>query len=103
MNVGYRLALGQIDCRRLRPCYFSRLAKPKPGSPAAQAHALSIPARLLLFCVGSRIGWERAGITPATVTTLVIRGLIERDVAGGLTITRQGRAVLAALLDAGDE
>jgi hypothetical protein len=37
------------------------------------------------------------------VTTRVVRGLIERDVAGGLTITQQGRAVLAALLDAGDE
>jgi hypothetical protein len=89
--------------RRLRPCYFCRMAKPKPDSPAAQAQALSIPARLLLFCVASRTGWERAGITRATVTTLVVRGLIERDVAGGLTITQQGRAVLAALLDAGDE
>jgi hypothetical protein len=29
---------------------------------------------------------------------MVIRGLIERDVAGGLTITKQGRAVLAALV-----
>jgi hypothetical protein len=46
----------------------------------------------------SRFGSERAGITRATVTTTVVRGLIERDVAGGLTITKQGRAVLAALL-----
>jgi hypothetical protein len=29
---------------------------------------------------------------------MVVRGLIERDVAGGLTITKQGRAVLAALV-----
>ena len=43
------------------------MAKPKPDSPAAQADAVSIPAR-------------------------------ERDVAGRLTITKQGRAVLAALL-----
>ena len=74
------------------------MAKPKPDSIAAEAQALSIPARLLLFCVASRTGWERAGITRATVTTLVVRGLIERDVAGGLIITKQGRAVLAALL-----
>jgi hypothetical protein len=32
------------------------------------------------------------------LTPTVLRGLIERDVAGGLTITKQGRAVLAALL-----
>ena len=79
------------------------MTKPKPDSPAAQAQALSIPARLLLFCVASRTAWERAGITRATITTLVIRGLIERDVAGGLTMTKQGRAVLAALLTDEDE
>jgi hypothetical protein len=79
------------------------MAMPNPESPAAQAQALSISARLLLFCVATRIEWERAGITRTTVTTLVVRGLIERDVAGGLTITQQGRAVLAALLDAEDE
>jgi hypothetical protein len=79
------------------------MTKPKPDSPAAQAQALSIPARLLLFCVASRTGWERAGITRATITTLVVRGLIERDAAGGLTMTKQGRAVLAALLTDEDE
>jgi hypothetical protein len=79
------------------------MTKPKPDSLAAQAQALSIPARLMLFCVASRTGWERAGITRATVTTPVVRGLIERDIAGGLTITKQGRAVLAALLMDEDE
>jgi hypothetical protein len=43
------------------------------------------------------------GISRATVTTTDVRGLIERDVAGGLTITKQGRAVLAALLMEEDE
>jgi hypothetical protein len=75
------------------------MAKPKPDSPGAQAQALSIPARLLLFCVATRTDWERAGIPRATLTTMVVRGLIERDVAGGLTITNQGRAVLTALLE----
>ena len=51
----------------------------------------------------TRTDWERAGITRATVTTTVIRGLIERDVAGALTVTKQGRAVLAALLRQEDE
>jgi hypothetical protein len=27
-----------------------------------------------------------------------VRGLLERDVSGGLTLTKQGRAALAALL-----
>jgi len=74
------------------------MAKQNPDSLAAMAQALSLPARLLLFCVASRTGWERAGITRATVTTTVVRGLIERDAAGGLTITKQGRATLMALL-----
>jgi hypothetical protein len=74
------------------------MAKPEPDSTAAQAEALSIRARLLLFRVATRIEWERAGITRATVTTTVVRGLVDRDVAGGLTLTKQGRAVLAALL-----
>ena len=68
------------------------------ASPGAQH-----PRAPSLFWVASRTGWERAGITRATVTTLVVRVLIERDVAGGLTITKQGRAVLAALLMDDDE
>ena len=88
---------------RLPARYSCRMTKSKPDSSAAQGQVLSIPARLLLFCVASRTEWERAGITRATITTMVVRGLIERDVAGGLTITKQGRAVLAALLMEEDE
>jgi hypothetical protein len=58
---------------------------------------------MLFGPVPRRTDWERAGISRATVTTTVVRGLIERDVAGGLTITKQGRAVLAALLMDEDE
>jgi hypothetical protein len=61
-------------------CYSCPMAKPNPDSLAAQAQALSISARLLLFCVASRTGWERAGITRATVTTTVVRGLIDAGV-----------------------
>jgi hypothetical protein len=52
----------------------------------------------LLFCIASHTEWERAGITDATVTNMVIRGLIERDPAGLLWLTKEGRAALAALL-----
>jgi len=78
-------------------------ARPKPDSPTAQARALSIPERLLLFCVASKTEWERAGITGAAVTTMVVKGLIQRDAAGELALTKQGRAVLASLLGEEDE
>jgi hypothetical protein len=51
--------------------------------------------------VAARTDWERAVIPRATVTTMVVRGLIERDVAGRLTITKQG--LPAALLMEEDE
>jgi hypothetical protein len=74
----------------------ARHAGSEPDNPAAQAEALSIPERLLLFCISSRTDWERAGITRATVTTTVVRGLIKRETDGGLTLTKQGRALLSA-------
>ena len=59
---------------------------------------LSIPERILLFCVASGTEWERAGVTGATLTVLVVRGLVERDAAGRLVLTKQGHVVLAALI-----
>ena len=59
---------------------------------------LSIPERILLFCVASGTEWERAGVTGATVTVLVVRGLIERDAEGRLVLRKQGRAVLDAMI-----
>jgi hypothetical protein len=41
---------------------------------------------------------EKVGITPTTVTAMVIGGLIGRDPAGELYLTKEGRAVFAALL-----
>jgi hypothetical protein len=71
---------------------------PKLDDPQAQAEALSIPERILLIFVARKTEWERAGITGATVTAMVVKGLVERDTAGELSLTKQGRAVLAALL-----
>ena len=56
-----------------------------------------------MFCVASRTEWERAGITGATVTAMVIKGLIERDLAGELRLSKHGRAVLAVLMGGEDE
>jgi hypothetical protein len=81
---------------------YWHMAKPKPDSPVAQAEALALSERLLLFCVASRTEWERV-VTGATVTAMVIKGLIQRDPAGELHLTKEGRAVLSALLGQEDE
>ena len=62
---------------------------------------LSIPERILLFCVASDTDWEHAGITGTTVTAMIVRGFIQRDPAGRLWMTKEGHAVLAALLAKG--
>jgi hypothetical protein len=67
-------------------------------SAATIAIELSVPERVLLFCLASGTEWAEAGITGATVTAMVVRGLVERDSAARLTLTRDGRAVLDALL-----
>jgi hypothetical protein len=68
-----------------------------PAKPTADAApALSIPERILLFCVASGTDWEHAGITGTTVTAMIVRGLIQRDPAGRPWLTKEGRAVLAA-------
>jgi hypothetical protein len=74
------------------------MPKPKLNSSELQAAALSIPERQLLFCIASKADWEKVGITPTIVMTMVARGLIQRDGAGELQFTKEGQAVLAALL-----
>ncbi len=49
--------------------------------------ALTVRERMLLFCIASGTGWQRAGVTGETVTALVVRGLLVRDANGGLTLT----------------
>jgi hypothetical protein len=58
---------------------------------------LSTPERLLLFCVASDTELE-AGVTRSTIAAMIIRGLIQRDPLGRLSLTKQGRDTLAALL-----
>jgi hypothetical protein len=68
--------------------------------PAAEmiASGLTVPERVLLFCLASDTDWQRAGVTHATAQQMMIRGLIERHAAGSFTLTDQGRAVLEALM-----
>jgi hypothetical protein len=78
---------------------MSGVMSKRPAKAAAHAApALTISERILLFCVASGTDWEHGGITGATVTTMVVRGLIERDAGNRLTLTDQGRAAFDALL-----
>jgi hypothetical protein len=79
-------------------------AKPPPTlrqalrQPETVAARLSVAERILLFCITTHTDWQKPGVTGATVTAMAVRGLIERDAAARLSLTDQGREVLAALL-----
>jgi hypothetical protein len=63
---------------------------------------LSVPERVLLFCLASGTEWAHAGVTGATATAMLVRGLVERDASGRLELTPHGRATLDALLKRAD-
>ena len=62
------------------------------------ATELSVPERVLLFCLASGTDWVKAGVPAITVQHLLVRNLVERDDASHVVLTDQGRAVLAALV-----
>jgi hypothetical protein len=70
--------------------------------PEGVAPNLTVAERVLLFCIASGTDWQKAGVSGATVTAVVVKGLIERDRAARLTLSEQGRAALAALLKNGN-
>jgi hypothetical protein len=67
------------------------MVKRSPQPEVAPGVDLSVPERVLLFCVASGTEWERAGVTGATVTATIVRGLVERD-AGNQTHADRARA-----------
>ena len=63
------------------------------------AAGLTVPERLLLFCLAIGSDWQVASITHATAHHMMVRGLVERDTgATSYRLTDQGRAVLHAQL-----
>jgi VanZ family protein len=48
---------------------------------------------MLLFCLTSGTEWAEAGVIGKTETAMVVRGLVDRDSAGRLVLTPDGRAV----------
>jgi len=63
------------------------------------AARLPVRERMLLFCIASKTDWQTAGVTGDTVTAMVIKGLVDRDAAGRLSLTHQGRTMLTALFE----
>jgi hypothetical protein len=70
----------------------------KLSIPAEAAAALRVSERMLLFCVASNTDWQHTTIPGEIVTTMVVKGLIERDAGGHLSLTDRGRAILRAML-----
>jgi hypothetical protein len=64
------------------------------------AEGLSVPERVLLFCIASDTPWHQAGVTERTVLNMVIKGMLNRE-GSHLSLTRQGRDAVTALLDGG--
>jgi hypothetical protein len=64
----------------------------------AIAAELTVPERVLLFCLASGTDWVKAGVTHSVAQHLLVRNLVQRDDVGRLVLTDQGHAVLAALI-----
>ena len=60
--------------------------------PENVAAGLSVPERLLLFCIASHTDWQKAG-PGTTVTAMMVRGLIERN--GGRRLSLDLAAICA--------
>jgi hypothetical protein len=69
------------------------MAKTPPK--AAGLDTLSVPERLLLFCVASGTKPAKAGITHRTIELSIIKGLIKRE-RTGLALTELGRVTMNA-------
>jgi hypothetical protein len=75
---------------------------PKPPTAEMIAESLTVPERVLLFCIASATDWQKAGVTHATARQMLVRGLIDRQAAGSFTLTDQGRGA-GGLDDAGGD
>jgi hypothetical protein len=71
-------------------------------SPENMAEGLSVPERILLFCLASGVDWQKnADVTSATVAATALKGLVERDAGGQLTLSGEGLATVEVLFKAG--
>jgi len=70
----------------------------KLSMPTEAAAALRVSERMLLFCVASNTDWKHPAIPGEIVPTMVVKGLIDCNAGGALTLTDRGRALLRAML-----
>jgi hypothetical protein len=70
----------------------------KTLSTENSAAELTVPERVLLFCLASDTDWVKAGVTHSVAQHMLVRNLVERDDAARFVLTDSGRAVLSAML-----
>ena len=71
-------------------------------NPENLAADLSVSGRTLLLCIASGVDWEDApNVTSVTVAISVLKGLVEREADGRLTLSDEGRAAVGALFKGG--
>jgi hypothetical protein len=66
--------------------------------PTEAAAAPRVSERMLLFCVASNTDWKRPAIPGAIVTTVVVKGLLDRDAAGARDDARAMMVISDALI-----
>jgi hypothetical protein len=59
----------------------------KRATPEMIAEGLSVPERIMLFCVASATSWHKAGVTHPVAPRLRAQGLIDREATGTCALT----------------
>jgi hypothetical protein len=89
---GSKVATLRIDSRSRR-----HRSSVKMPPKVAGLDRLTVPERILFFCVASGTNPAKAGITHRTIELAIIKNLIKREPTG-LTLTELGGATMNALL-----
>jgi hypothetical protein len=63
---------------------------PKAPTTDTIVAGLSVPERVLLFCLASGTNWLKARVPTITVQHLVVRNLVDRDGAPKVGVDRTG-------------
>jgi hypothetical protein len=75
----------------------NRASKPK----ILGTHTLTVPERVLLFCIASDTDPVKAGVPHLIAQVLIAKNLVGKDRTGRHVLTELGRGVLQSLIKAG--
>jgi hypothetical protein len=64
-------------------------------------HTLTVPERVLLFCIASDTDPVKAGVPHSIAQVLISKNLVGKDRTGRHVLTELGRGVLQSLIKAG--